>query len=647
MAPSLAAPSLSAARCALISRPPLSSPLLSPSYLYLDAYPDLQLDAPCDSSNMSGSPKPSSNHPLPASYVAHLQALVRQSLLAASLDPSVWEDQVVDAVRSVPLRRWTDLLAKGARLGQDSHRPTDWKESDPTLGRDATPQGSPSKPSFLGSRLPSYAISSTTTPSGNSLLPPNLGLANSSASGSTTPLEFPPSHPPLPTSDQLSTFLPQIPNYQRYPPPIDFDRSDVDDQLFSAARRYTRPRPGEVGPKGHVLPGTFPQAPSSPQTKKYGSLGSASSLGWEEDEEARLREVEIQERKACESKRAVLGLSVWSKDGPEGMGRVEFVEGEWALPAAHPTEEAVKVDAASGGSIMDGLPGRSLADKFLPLPTSPTKPSPEARGDLLYGLSTLDVSLDPESYHLFGGTFVLTLPADKSNSNTPSLTDHATPTAPLQTSLQKIIRMALYTHASGILEVALLEAHGRPAELPPQRPSLFKGFSEKTLSVRSESRTRGSIENVRLPDAEKEGSGRWRKRKAKISKSWGGLLGALTGSGFRDAEEDVQSNRERLFSSQSTVVVEGPPSSITRQPPPSQLQTPSGSLLEPAPASSCAASIGSSGGTQHGKEVSDSRTPPPMDKFSKSLASIQNYIFSTSPGVTFPPPPLLVRLRGA
>lgn len=40
-------------------------------------------------------------------------------------------------------------------------------------------------------------------------------------------------------------------------------------------------------------------------------------------------------------------------------------------------------------------------------------------------------------------------------------------------------------------------------------------------------------------------------------------------------------------------------------------------------------------------------TPPVADRFSKAVASIQSTIFSTSPYVSFPPPPLLVRLRDA
>lgn len=36
-----------------------------------------------------------------------------------------------------------------------------------------------------------------------------------------------------------------------------------------------------------------------------------------------------------------------------------------------------------------------------------------------------------------------------------------------------------------------------------------------------------------------------------------------------------------------------------------------------------------------------------MDKFTKACLQIQSTIFSTSPNVSFPPPPLLVRLRGS
>ena len=614
--------------------------------------------------------KHSSNHPLPAAYVDHLEKLVRQSLAAASLPPEPWTTEIVEAVRAVPLRRWVDHLARSRREQEEEQawacvEPVADEYGDAPSRPATTSSGSPARPSFLSSRLSSYASSSTAGL-------PGIGSGSSTSLAPPSTAEHAAPHPPVarPSSPsagaqsgaELAAFLARVPNFQRYPPPFDLSASptsaaDSSADLFSASRRRPAPYVHRAPTDGRV-PGAFPDHSSS--ARHNGSLGAIDLLADDDDADAEAKAEKVlaaADARACAGRRANLAMSVWWKVGLEGSeARVEYIEGEWALPASSPSHRTVSSNRNEDDSRVDGLPVGLSVDKR---PLSEGQPTAgdldhaagcKAHGDLLYGLSGLDLSSDPEAHHLLGGTLVVTLPPRRTGQSSAEQ-EQPSPPAPLEAPLRKILRIALYMHASALLEVALLDAHGRPPAPPPPRPSLFRAFSDKAASVRSARPSEAEPEpggRRSSPDGGHQSS-RWGRRRAKLSRTWGGLLGALAGAGsgsssrssapsWADSSQPSSTageweglrpdQRQRLFSGDSTFVIEGPASSGSRQ---------HDSRLEVSPAHSAPKAADSS----------PSETHIAMDRFSRSVAAMHESVFSTSPGVVFPPPPLLVRLRGA
>jgi hypothetical protein len=144
---------------------------------------------------MSPPQKHSSNHPLPAAYVDHLEKLVRQSLAAASLPPEPWTTEIVEAVRAVPLRRWVDHLARSRREQEEEQawacvEPVADEYGDAPSRPATTSSGSPARPSFLSSRLSSYASSSTAGL-------PGIGSGSSTSLAPPSTAEHAAPHPPV------------------------------------------------------------------------------------------------------------------------------------------------------------------------------------------------------------------------------------------------------------------------------------------------------------------------------------------------------------------------------------------------------------------------------------------------------------------
>lgn len=195
--------------------------------------------------------------------------------------------------------------------------------------------------------------------------------------------------------------------------------------------------------------------------------------------------------------------------------------------------------------------------------------------------------------------------------------------------------MQIYTHLSNALELSLLVAHSRTLDPPAPVPTLFERFPPPT--------ERSSSASINEVDGEHhwQSDGTSRKRfgaGGKWSKSWGGLLGALVGGGKSHTKKGRfglglgsvdGGERERPFSTLSTVMVDRPDSETTSaasHASSTMTSTRDGLLTPTVPATPS--------------------SQPGMDKFTKACLTIQSTIFSTSPNVSFPPPPLLVRLRG-
>lgn len=578
----------------------------------------------------------------------------------------------------MPLRRWVDHIARTRREQEEQALISSELQTGEGNGVEghpsaATPSGSPGRPSFLSSRVSSWALSTRATPPGikssgsTSLAPPPSSDCTAGQCSATRPYSPSGGAQSKPSSAvELAAFLARIPNFQRYPPPFDLTTSPNSthaSSLFSSnlasGRRLTADAVKALSTDGY-LPGAYPD--STPH-RLYSSPGIFDSLGDDEAEEARKAEQQLAtaDAQACAGRRAVLAMSVWWAVGSEGSeGRVEYVEGEWALPAkfsSPPTMPASGTDTSPEPASVDGLPTRQSTDEMPPLPGKPSAsgcdPAADhkAHGDLLYGLSDLDPSLDPETHHLFGGTLAVTLPKRQARpilanqgqrSTSPSLSTS------LELPLYEILRIALYSHVAALLEIALLDAHGRPPAPPPSQPSLFRAFFDKTASVRSMV-TQAKAEDSKISSQEpshtemRDGSveSLWKRRRAKLSRTWGGLLSALGGSSDGGSTSSCTtgewegirpSQPRRLFPSDSTVVVDVPPSStISMSVPQSGL-----SLSPPVKPTSPSAA--------HSME--EAAAPLAME-FSRNVAAMQKRIFSTSPSVVFPPPPLLVRLRGS
>jgi len=213
----------------------------------------------------------------------------------------------------------------------------------------------------------------------------------------------------------------------------------------------------------------------------------------------------------------------------------------------------------------------------------------------------------------------------------------------------------IYTHLSNALELSLLVAHSRKLDPPAPTPTLFQAFPPPSEPSRPsfDSDSDGGSDQLWGSSGggkRRGGGGRW-------TKTWGGLIGALVG-GVKSSSSapkkgrlglglGVHEGKERPFSSLSTVMVDRPETGST--------STSTSSSRSTSTSTTGLSSITSSNSMTGGRDGSITPTNPAtpiggqagMDKFTKACLQIQSTIFSTSPNVSFPPPPLLVRLRGS
>ena len=108
----------------------------------------------------------------------------------------------------------------------------------------------------------------------------------------------------------------------------------------------------------------------------------------------------------------------------------------------------------------------------------------------------------------------------------------------------------------------------------------------------------------------------------------------------------VQEGKDRPFSSLSTVMVDRPDTGSSTTTPASSSRSTSASTTGLSSITSTS-TTGRDGSITPTNPATPSGGQPGMDKFTKACLQIQSTIFSTSPNVSFPPPPLLVRLRGS